>query len=63
MLIDSEDEDLEVKDYDSFNSYCDNFRGVIWGLYAAYYISEIQRDQLINDLLQASNRFYGIKEN
>lgn len=46
------DEDLSL-----FMSYYDNLQGVIWGLYAACYISEKQRKDLLDELSQIFNKF------
>lgn len=50
------------RDQNRFDSDYYNINGLIWGLRAAYYITQEEMDQLKEDLDWIDKRFYGIND-
>lgn len=50
------------RDYNKFDSLYYSINGLIWGLRATYYITEEEKDQLIEDLNRIDRRFYSIND-
>ncbi len=50
------------KDHAKFNNHYYKIYGFIWGLRAAYYITQKEKDQLLEDLQWTSRTFYGIND-
>lgn len=51
-----------IRDHSRFYSDYYKINGLIWGLKAAYYITKDEKDQLLEELTQISNRFYSIND-
>lgn len=47
---------------ETFDRVYNNARGFIWGLRATYCITEEEADQLLEELKQINNKFYGIND-
>lgn len=50
------------QDYDKFDKYYYKINGFIWGLRAAYYITQEEQDQLMEDLQRINSVFYNIND-
>lgn len=50
------------KDNKKFDNKFYSIYGFIWGLRAAYYITQEEKDQLLEDLTEINRRFYSISD-
>ncbi len=54
--------DPRIDETDKFQRYYDNITGMIWGLKAAFFITDKEGIQLLEELNQIMEKFYEIEE-
>lgn len=55
--------DPRIDETEKFQCYYNKITGMIWGLAAAFFITNKERNQLLEELNQIMNKFYSTEEN